>query len=228
MDEILYLVHTTYNFDYNWKELKTTSINNIQHQYPGVYLSLITKKNINKEELYGYNEILIFSKKLLEQENYHINIRDYNGYINEKNTYFPWELDKVIKKLNKPNKYNIGNEVIFHDPIPLKYLCMIINVKSINNNINKNKLLPNIEIYNDEPADKTKIPFYCVPLEENYTGIGKYKLSSKKFYEKMAILCNINKNQSRKKIIEEIKNKMFELYNNRNKQKIKEFKELFK
>ena len=36
----------------------------------------------------------------------------------------------------------------------------------------------------------------------------------------MAILCNINKNQSRKKIIEEIKNKMFELYNNRNRQKI--------
>jgi hypothetical protein len=105
---------------------------------------------------------------------------------------------------------------------------MIINVKSINNNINKNKLLLNIEIYNDEPPDKTKIPFYCVQLEENYTGIGKYKLSSKKFYEKMAILCNINKNQSRKKIIEEIKNKMFELYNNRNKQKIKEFKELFK
>jgi hypothetical protein len=44
MDEILYLVHTTYNFDYNWKELKTTSINDIQHQYPGVYLTLITKK----------------------------------------------------------------------------------------------------------------------------------------------------------------------------------------
>ena len=227
MDDILYLVHTTYYFDNNWKELKTSSINDVNHQFPGVYLTLITKKNTNKEELYDYNEILIFSKKLLEQENYHINIRDYNGYINEKNTYFPWELDKAIKKINKGNKYKIGNEIIFHDPIPLKYLCMKINIKSINNNIPKNKLLPNIEIYNDEPADKTKIPFYCVPLEENYTGIGKYKLSSKKFYEKMAILCNINKNQSKEKIIEEIKNKMIELYNNREKQKLKKFKKLF-
>lgn len=74
-------------------------------------------------------------------------------------------------------------------------------------------------------ADKTKIPFYCLPFEENYTGIGKYKMSSEKFYKKMAILCNVNQQQSRKKIIEDIKNKMNELYNNQEKQKLKEFKE---
>jgi hypothetical protein len=40
----------------------------------------------------------------------------------------------------------------------------------------------------------TKIPFYCIPLEDN-----KYKLSSKKFYQNMAIICNVDTNQSRKK-----------------------------
>lgn len=70
----------------------------------------------------------------------------------------------------------------------------------------------------------TKIPFYCIPLEDNYTGINKFKLSSKNFYKKMAILCNVNINQSRNKIIEDIKNKIIELYNDRKKQNIEKFK----
>jgi hypothetical protein len=41
----------------------------------------------------------------------------------------------------------------------------------------------------------------------------------------MAILCNVNQQQSREKIIEDIKNKISELYNNREKQKLKEFKD---
>ncbi len=146
------------------------------------------------------------------------------------------DLDKAVKKikiLSKKNKYGIGNEVIFHDPIPMKYLCLVINSKSIDNNIAyKNNikfstlLLPPYELYNDEPPDMSKIPFYCIPFENNYTGMNKFKLSSKKFYEKMAILCNVNKNQSRDKIIKDIENKLLDLYNDRKKQKIKEFKKL--
>lgn len=233
MDDILYLVHSTFMYD-KWTELKPTSFNHVEHQFPGIYFTLITKNNIKTEELYGYGgDILIFSKKLLEQENYHINIRDYNGFINEKNTYFPWNLDKVVKKIKQNCKkgYELGNEVIFHDAIPMKYLCMTIKVNSIDNNIaikNKTKLsniiLPHYEIYNEEEPDKTKIPFYCIPLEDNYTGIGKFKLSSNKFYKKMAILCNVNQEQPRKKIIEDIKEKMKELYEDRQKQKVNEFK----
>jgi len=233
MENILYLIHTTTNYNNNWNELKPSSVNEINHQFPGVYFTLITKDNLKTEGLYGYKTLLIFSKKLLEQENYHINIHDYNGFINEKNTYFPWNLNKAVKKIKKitKKKYYTGNEVIFHDAIPMKYLCIVINNISINKEINYKYdiklgtlILPHYEIYNDELPDKSKIPFFCHPLESNFTGTDKYKLSSNNFYKKMAILCNINKEQTRKKIIEDIKKKMLELYNNREQQNLKEFK----
>jgi hypothetical protein len=191
--------------------LKTSPVDDINSQFPGVFFTFITKDNIEKEELYHNNTILIFSKKLLEQENYHINLNDYNGFINEKNTFFPWELDKAIKKyktiLKKDVNY-VGNEVVFHDPIPMIYLCVVIMNKSISNEIKDknnltttmNLLLPKYEIYNDQPPDMTKLPFYSMPLEDNFSGFNKYKLSSKKFYQKMATLANVNPKQSREKI----------------------------
>jgi len=235
MDRVLYLVHTK-NYDINttqWTELKTSGITDANHQFPGVYFTLITKDNIKKEELYHDKLILIFSKKLLEQQNYHININDYNGFINEKNTYFPWDLDKAVKKI-KSNKKSIGNEVVFHDPIPMKYLCATISNKSIDPNI-KDKykckfstslLLPPYELYNNELPDMAKLPFYCIPFEDNYTGIGKFKLSSKKFYQKMATLCNVDNKQSREKIIRDITANLDDLYNHREKQKLEKFKQL--
>ena len=209
MDDILYLVHNTYGYNNEWKELETAPFKASEHHFPGVYFTLITKDNLKTEDLYGYQgDILIFS----------------------------WNLDKAVKKIKQESKkgYDIGNEVVFHDNIPMKYLCLVINLKSIDLTIAdkykcklSNIILPHYEIYNNEEADKTKIPFYCLPFEENYTGIGKYKISSEKFYKKMAILCNVNQQQSRKKIIEDIKNKMNELYNNREKQKLKEFNLIF-
>jgi hypothetical protein len=236
MDSVYYLIHAMdrpYNKD--WTELKTSSINNADDQFPGVFLSLITKDNIKNEGLYSYKTLMIFSKKLLEQQNYHINIHDYNGFINEKNTYFPWQLDKAVRKIKniyKKTKHPLGNEVIFHDPIPMKYLCAVITINSIHyeirHKINYTSLfLPKYEIYNEEPPDMTKLPFYCMPFEDYYTGYNKYKLSSPKFYKKMAVLCDVNKNQSRKKIIKEITAKLEDLYYNRDKQKLEEFKKLF-
>ncbi len=237
MDRILYLVHTTIYDNYRkWDELTPSPIKDSEHQFPGVYFTLITKDNIKKENLYYTNNILIFSKKLLEQNNYHINIRDYNGFINEKNTYFPWNLDKAVKKIKTISKknYDIGNEVIFHDPVPMKYLCSTISNISIDKSImNKYNVsltalfLPIYELYNYEPPDMSKLPFYCLPFEDKYTGIGKYNLSSKKFYKKMAILCNVDKNQPREKIIKDIIEKIEDLYYNRDKQKLEEFKQSF-
>jgi len=221
MDKVLYLLHTTSQFDIKFNELKPSSTDDINHQFPGVYFSIITKNNLEDQELFSNKNLLIFSKRLLEQENYHINIRDYNGFINEKNTYFPWDLNKAIKKINM--KKNTINEIIFHDPISFKYLCLNI---SVNIDIDVNKLLPKIEIYNNEEPDKTKIPFYCYPLEDNYSGVNKYKLSSIIFYKKMGILCNIDTNKTREKIIEDIKDKMLYYYNNREKQNLLEFKKL--
>ena len=53
MDDILYLVHTAKNYNENWTELKITSLDEFNYQFPGVYFSLITKHNLKKETLFS-------------------------------------------------------------------------------------------------------------------------------------------------------------------------------
>lgn len=196
-----------------------------EDQFPGVYFSLITKYNLKYERLFPARNCLIFSKKLLEQQNYHINFVDYNGFINESNTYFPWELDKVVKKL-KSHKGDFANEVIFHDNISLDYLCLKITLNDISSNIaNINELiLPKYEMYNDTKSNKDILPFYCYAKENEYTGINPKKQSSNSFYKKMAIMCNIDTKLKTDEIIQKINEKIDELNNNREKQKLKAFK----
>lgn len=179
MDDVLYLVHTTNKYTNGWKELSAAKIENYKDQFPGVFLTLITKQNINKVQLFLDNtQILIFSKRLLEQKNYHINLRDYNGFISETNTYFPWNLKAAVKKINN-HTHIIGNEVVFHDLIPIDYLCLVINNLSpikFNNTISSNnRVLPNIPIQNNTKPDMTKEPFYCYPLEKSYGGIDPFQ-----------------------------------------------------
>ena len=227
MDDILYLVHSTNNNNYEqWDELKTSEMN--IYQFPGVYFSLITTNNLHKEELYPSKYILIFSKKLLEQRNYHINIYDYNGHINEENTFYPWNLDKAVEKI-KLNQKSFMNEVVFHDPIPMKYLCASLisyKISSYPKNFKRlTFLLPPYEIFNDEKPDMSKISFYCYPYEMNYNGIDPLKISSIDFYIKMAKMSNINidNENDKMKIIEKIREKIPELYNNRHLIKLDEF-----
>jgi hypothetical protein len=219
-ENILYLVHMTDN-----NITKCLRKSNEDDQFPGVYFSLITKYNIKNERLFPAKNCLIFSKKLLEQQNYHINFVDYNGFINESNTYYPWELDRVVKKL-KSHKGDFVNEVVFHDNISLDYLCLKITLNDISSNItNLNELiLPKHEIYNDIKPNKHILPFYCYAKEQDYTGINPQKKSSDVFYKKMAIMCNIDTKLRTDEIIIKINEKMDELNNNREKQKIKAFK----
>jgi len=220
MDEnILYLVHMTDN-----NITKCLRKSTEDDQFPGVYFSLITKHNLKYESLFPAKNCLIFSKQLLEQQNYHINFVDYNGLINESNTYYPWELDRVVKKL-KSHKGNFINEVVFHDNISLDYLCLKITLNDISSNItNLNELiLPKYEMYNDIKPNKTILPFFCYAKENEYTGINPKKLSSNSFYKKMAIMCNVDTKLTRDEIIEKINEKIDELNNNRKKQKIKAF-----
>ena len=52
MDDIFYLVHTTNNPDcLKWDELRISG-NRTGDQFPGVYFSLITKWNIDKESIF--------------------------------------------------------------------------------------------------------------------------------------------------------------------------------
>lgn len=224
MDDVYYLVHTTNYYNNKWRELETSKVNDYEHQYPGSYLTIITKQNINKVQLYPDNmQILIYSKKLLEQKNYHINIRDYNGYISENNTYFPWNLKDAIKKINKNNE--IGNEVIFHDPIDNSYLCLVIQTIAWHFDITKyNQLLPRMSIESSSEPDMSFEPFYCYPLEKNYTGINPVQESSRSFFVNMAKTCNVDVNLPTNEIIEQIKIKIKDLYSNRSKQHIQYLK----
>jgi hypothetical protein len=219
-ENILYLVHMTDN-----NITKCLRKSTEDDQFPGVYFSLITKYNLKYERLFPGKNCLIFSKKLLEQQNYHINFVHYNGFINESNTYFSWELDKVIKKL-KSHKGDFTNEVIFHDNISLDHLCLKITLNDISSNIaNLNELiLPRYEMYNNTKLNKDILPFYCYAKENEYIGINPKKLSSISFYKKMAIMCNIDTKLTREEIIEKINEKIDELNNNREKQKLKAFK----
>ena len=136
MEDIYYLVHKTKTDDYKkWSELKPSklkasksSIAEAGVQFPGVYFSLITKDNINSERLYAGKYVLIFSYKLLNQKNYHINIHDNNGFITETNTYYPWNIKDAVDKIASMKKTT--NEVVFHDPISMKYCCREIEIPS--------------------------------------------------------------------------------------------------
>ena len=212
MDDILYLIHSVNNpFNINnINELIPSKIEKAFEQFPGVYFSLITKNNIKTEPLYSYDNILIFSKKLLEQKNFHVNIRDYNGLINENNTFFSWELDKAVNIINNFDN-DIGNEVVFHDPISIKYMCSYIKSGS------NNELPYNIDDINIPLPDMSKIPFYCIPYENNYNGIQKLKISSKEFYIKMAKMCLLENIEEKTidEIIILIKNNINTFYKNR-------------
>jgi hypothetical protein len=225
MENIYYLIHTTNNPDcINWSELKTAKFNT-DDQFPGVFLSIITKDNINDEFIFPGKYIIILSKKLLLQNNYHMNLRDYNGIISENNTYFPWQLDDFISKSKNllTGKTRPQNEVVFHDNIDMKYCCAIISILKKDFFIKKNNFLPKISIENKEDPDMTKEPFFCYPFEDIYTGIDPLPKSSDEWYKMMSKVCKINideEKNTREDIIKKLKNKAKKLYKNREEQNI--------
>jgi hypothetical protein len=224
MDDIYYLIHNTNDPNcVNWKELKT-AIFNTDDQFPGAYLSIITKNNIDTEFIFPGKYVMIFSKKILLQKNYHMNLIDYNGIISENNTYFSWNLENFLEKIKQRN-IEKSNEIIFHDNIDMKYCCLIIHVIKKNEGIiiRKNDILPRRTIENEEQPDMSKIPFLCYPFEDIYTGINPLPRSSKEWFYLMANVCNIklDKDDNEDNIIGKIKEKSKELYNHRELQNIK-------
>ena len=204
--DIYYLIHATNNPDcLSWNELKVGDFNT-DDQFPGVYMSVITKDNIESESIYPGKYLMIFSKILLRQNNYHINARDYNGIIAEKNTYYPWNLREFL------------------DCIDIKYCLRIITA----NGTDYKSLLPKISL--DSPGlqpDISALPFYCYPFESMYTGINPLPPSSKEWYIMMSKMADITSDDSAciNDIQEKIREKAEYLYMNRDKQKIKYLKE---
>jgi hypothetical protein len=99
------------------------------HQFPGVFFSLITKYNVHKRNLYPGKVSLIFSRRLLEQQNYHYNPSDINGIITPL-TLFSWNLEDA--DFRKESIHFIRNELVFHNDVDLIYLCKVIEGAKFN------------------------------------------------------------------------------------------------
>jgi hypothetical protein len=163
--------------------------------------------------------------KGVKQFNYHINVSDNNGFISEGNTYFPWKLEEAVEKIKEnaslPENedsinYHRMNEVVFHDAVPMKYLCIDILNKG-------NKILPENYIENDVKPNMLLLPFYCfVQPEEN-----NRLTSSPEFFKKIANFCNVDENLPKEEIIKKIQKKMQFLNSHRYKQNIKVLKNIY-
>jgi hypothetical protein len=193
-DEILYLAHTTSkkykdeNGNLIWTEIKAAGTD----QHPGSYFSLITKDNRLTEKLFPAIECLIFSRNLLKQNNYHINMCDNNGFITEGNTFFPWNLHGAVEKIRENAglpldeehvNYHRMNEVVIHDAVPMNYLCLDMQTMFYSNDF-----LPEYPIENEVPPNMSLSPAYSFDEKEENS---RYK-SSSQFFRWMAELCDID------------------------------------
>lgn len=188
-NDIYYLIHCTNNPYYNNFDCLNTS-NDYERKFPGVYFSLVTKWNLESEIFHLGDTMLLFSVELLQQKNYHINCIDMNGIISEHNTYFPWEMDKFLKLCRENNKiksHRCYNEVVFHDPIPMKYMCHIIKKPVF---IPISNVLPNYQIKNEHLGDYKLLPFYCYYDCSHYKGLNMSKHNSNEWTQMMNDVCS--------------------------------------
>jgi hypothetical protein len=91
-------------------------------QFPGIYMHLA--HDINKISISKNQVLIIFPLELLLQKNWHFNLSDKNGIIGY-DTYFHNNItnmpsrSEILKHYDDIDINYIGNELIFHDAIPL-------------------------------------------------------------------------------------------------------------
>jgi hypothetical protein len=227
-DEILYLVHVVPNAEIlekikKYGALKTSK--DFTDQFPGVYFTLMTKRNLGKERLFFPRRyILLFSRKLLQQKNYHFNYLDYNGIITEK-TIFPWNLNTLdVSRYLGPKLH--GNELVFHDDVSLDFLCQIIDTSASRyTGLNVIQLLPSTPLENDAVPDTTKLPFVLYVDYRIYSGIHLVfyeDVANKAFIRNMAKVAGIHVhgNSNINTILDLIKDRYAYFYKRRRKQNL--------
>jgi hypothetical protein len=215
MNDIYYLVHASNkNLDKAKYLLAPSCINTTNNdQFPGVYFTLVSKYNIDTESYFPAKYRYIFSMDLLRQHNYHMNIQDSNGSINESRTYFPWQLQQFVDKIKEdPYKYNM-NEVVFHDNISMAFCC-----KKLKKGVD---ILPRKAMTTKAKIDSEKLPFYCFMNEDIYTGYPPMKSSSISWFKTLAKVAGIqNKYYTKQEYIKMIRSKSVYLCKNRHLQNI--------
>jgi len=113
------------------KNIQTSAYN--QTQYPGIYTNIFYQRSIYKRILETYSDgkyYIILPLNILKQKNYHINIEDSYGIINN-STFSAHEISKYINKLTM--FYGISNEnlytdpeLVIHDKIPIELFVGIL------------------------------------------------------------------------------------------------------
>lgn len=214
-----FLIHVTDTDPRKWDTKSILASKNLdsRDQFPGSYFSLVTTYNTNEEigGNYDPNYVLIFSGELLKQKNYHFNIRDYNGFITEKLTFFPWNIDEG-KKLLKKKDYGLRNEIVFHDDVSFNYLLEIVEFKLFSFKTYE-KIVP-------RPVPQpnlTLLPFYAFCFERYYSGRDPIAESNYVFFVKMAKLCKLKTiPKTSAEIVDEIEKVYKYYYINRSEQNI--------
>lgn len=106
--------------------------------FPGIYTSLVTQYDLFKNELNTSNEdvILVLSLSLLQQQNWHLNLRARYGIITNE-TFSPPNLASYLHLL-KPfwgdydNDEEFDRELIIHDDIPIELIeCILVNNENL-------------------------------------------------------------------------------------------------
>jgi len=182
MDSVLYLLHMTNSDPRRWARQELMASEYSEFQFPGVFFSLITDFNVDVEQIGGnYGDgaeyAMIFSTNLLFQNNYHLNLVDYNGFISETNTFYPWNIAKGVELLKYQRAHR--NELVFHDNVPFDFL---VDIK---------RVLPRFPAVPRGHPNTALLPFYAYCFEDNYTGIDPLKRSSKSFFVRMAVLAGL-------------------------------------
>lgn len=240
--DIYYLIHITNKDPTTFKSIRAKSCNDIDNdQFPGAYFTLVTKDNIETESYFPGEYCCIFSKKLLLQKNYHVNIVDNNGVITENNTYYPWNLNRAVERikhnaLHSMSMYERMNEVVFHDSVDMKYCCKIVKIvgSTMSEFIKFHEKgglpgnLPHRAMTNAHPPDTTKLPFYCYTRDTPYFGTIRIPASSFRWYKMMARVAGINDAsdcRTKAHCIEQINERRKQLCKHREKQQIDILKE---
>jgi hypothetical protein len=217
MEKVLYLVHVS-NVDLRTKnKIKISNPRLNEYEFPGVYFTLITQKNVKTQTLFEGGRYAHFvSKKLLLQNNWHFNISDTNGHIMQNNTLFPHELDTIVELSTLPN-----NEVIFHDDIDSKYIVSVMDIDELSSK------LPEYEIVNSYRPDTTLLPFYTYAFENNWNGVSKYtpEKSEKEWYQMIVRMIRFDdKDKTIDELMEILKSNYKKVYKNRS---LQDFGELY-
>lgn len=132
-------------------------------EFPGVCATLVTQNTVAHAPptLYPGDYILLLSGALLCQHNWHLNINDDCGHMSDRNTVFPWQLERFLRRdglraaAARLRDDFIGNEVVFHDPLPWSQVVRVLD--------RHNFRLPRHALCAHTPPDTSLRPAYVHP-----------------------------------------------------------------